>query len=235
MSKHILLTREVGKNETSQLSLERAGFQVSIVPMIETRPCKCQMALGDYDWIVFTSANTVRYFFEQQAAIPSHVKIAVIGEKTAEMLASNQYNPDFLPTRFTTDIFIDEWLALDLNQQQIFIPKSNIARDEIERQFKNAGHLVTSRAIYETVSPERAREQLQSVTKSSPIDIAVFASPSAWHHFLKSYTDDVAKLKIASIGPVTTRAIELSGFAVTYAPTNYTMRQVCEILIKGEQ
>ncbi|WP_051999332.1 uroporphyrinogen-III synthase [Listeria cornellensis] len=63
MAKHVLLTREAGKNEPWQDVLESAGFYVSAVPMIETRTHTCDVLLDEYDWIVFTSANTVRYFF----------------------------------------------------------------------------------------------------------------------------------------------------------------------------
>ncbi|MBC6309458.1 uroporphyrinogen-III synthase [Listeria sp. FSL L7-1582] len=234
MSKHVLLTREARKNESWLDFLENAGFQVSAVPMIETRPHPCDMVLDEYDWIVFTSANTVRYFFEQQETILETIKIAVIGEKTATVLASYGYSPNFQPTLFTTEIFIKEWLALGLTAQHIFVPKSSIARDEIAKRFAQFEHIVTECAIYETVFPEEATNQLQSVMNSQSIDIAVFASPSAWCHFIKSYTGDIEALKIASIGPVTTSAIVKSGFSVAYEPDNYTMQQICELLIEGE-
>lgn len=234
MAKHVLLTREASKNMPWLDMLESAGFRVSAVPMIETRPHPCDEVLDEYDWIIFTSANTVRYFFEQQAVIPKKIKIAVIGEKTTEALALYGYSPHFQPSLFTTDVFIEEWLALGLVSQRIFLPKSNIARDEIAKRFAQSGHLVKENVIYETGFPEEAINQLQSVIHSQPIDIAIFASPSAWRHFLKSYAGDIKSLKIASIGPVTTEAIKKSGFSVAYEPDNYTMQQICELLIEGE-
>lgn len=173
-------------------------------------------------------------FFEQQEVIPEKIKIAVIGEKTGDELALYGYSPHFQPALFTTDVFIEEWLALGLISQHVFLPKSSIARDEIAKRFAQSGHSVTERVIYETVFPEKATNQLQSVMNFRPIDIAIFASPSAWRHFLKSYAGDTATLKIASIGPVTTEAIIKSGFLVTYEPGNYTMQQICELLIEGE-
>ncbi|MBC1934819.1 uroporphyrinogen-III synthase [Listeria grandensis] len=234
MAKHILLTRESGKNEPWIHFLEKAGFSVSAVPMIETSVRSIEIDASEYDWIIFTSVNTVRYFFEQKLAIGVQTKIAVIGEKTAAAITARGYTVDFEPTLFTTDVFIEEWLALRMEKQRIFIPKSDIARSEIANQFIVAGHGVTECIIYETILPEKAADRLQTVVESTPIDMAVFASPSAWRHFLRCYNADLTTLKIVSIGPVTTKAIMDSGFAVTYEPSNYTMHQACTLIIERE-
>lgn len=83
MAKHILLTRESGKNEPWIHFLEKAGFSVSAVPMIETSVRSIEIDASEYDWIIFTSVNSVRYFFEQKLAIGVQTKIAVIGEKNS--------------------------------------------------------------------------------------------------------------------------------------------------------
>ncbi|MBC1500288.1 uroporphyrinogen-III synthase [Listeria weihenstephanensis] len=234
MAKHVLLTREESKNKPWSTKLMEAGFTVSEVPMIETKAIRAEILVHAYDWIIFTSANTVHYYFQMGGHLPKSIKIAVIGEKTADELKYHGYSADFQPTLYTTDVFIVEWLNLGMEPQRVLIPKSSMARSEIAKCFSEQGHDVTENIIYETGLPEHACESLQKATSKQSIDVAIFASPSAWNNFVDCYQEDISKLTIASIGPVTTDAIRKSGFSVLYEPENYTMEQICQQLIEGE-
>ncbi|MBC1292071.1 uroporphyrinogen-III synthase [Listeria booriae] len=231
MAKHVLLTREKAKNQPWADILREAGFQVSEVPMIETVAKEMSCEADDYDWIIFTSANTVDYFLRTNELSPN-IHIATIGAKTTEALQKRNFTAHFQPSAYTTDVFIEEWLDLKLQNQKILLPKSNKSRNEIAQQLTKKGHAVTEIISYETKLPNEAKQMLSRASKEYPIDIAIFASPSAWHHFLACYTRTISEIEIASIGPVTTQAIHDSGYDVFYEAEVYTMQSLCEQLIR---
>jgi uroporphyrinogen-III synthase len=71
------------------------------LPLLQTAPVGFDWPpmtrSGRVDWLVFTSANGVRMFFEglqgQGASLDSRIRIAVIGSKTAEALLANGLKP----------------------------------------------------------------------------------------------------------------------------------------------
>ena len=65
--------------------------------------------LASYDWLVFTSANGVRFFLERLTArgrdlrALGHLKLAAIGPATAEALAAFHLNADLVPETFRSE------------------------------------------------------------------------------------------------------------------------------------
>ncbi|EUJ44120.1 uroporphyrinogen-III synthase [Listeria riparia] len=182
MAKHVLLTREKAKNQPWANILREAGFQVSEVPMIETVSTEMSCRIDDYDWIIFTSTNTVDYFLHTNG-LNLGIKIATIGAKTTEALQKRNFTVHFQPSAYTTDVFVEEWLDLKLQNKKILLPKSDKSRNEIAYQLTNKGHEVTEIISYETKIPNEAKPMLSRSTEDNPIDIAIFASPSAWYNF----------------------------------------------------
>lgn len=185
--------------------------------------------LADFNWIFFSSATTVQFFFKRNK-LPSDIKIAAIGINTAMEIRKNGYEVDFIPVVFTSQGFFSEWLGLNLPPQNIIFPKSDISDTIIQDALRQQGHNVSVQVIYRTIFPEKGREMLrQYFTERNPIDIALFASVSSWYNFLEvfvPFSQEYSLLCLASIGPVTTKAIEMSGYSVSYQSEEATMKSL---------
>src|SRR3954467_2656982 len=118
LDKKVLVPR--GENQAKSFSqlVERYGGIPIEIPLIAFRPIERNQRLHDslkaldtYDWIIFTSNVTVETFFsfiniEEMKTFP---KIAVIGNKTAEVLKEKGLHPEFVPTAYVAESFVEEF------------------------------------------------------------------------------------------------------------------------------
>src|SRR5438552_5746477 len=111
--RRVVVTR--AREQASELKrlLEEAGASVVQFPTIEIVPPpswesldRVIDALGDYQWLVFTSTNGVKFFFERLAAKGKDAralagcKIAAVGDTTANDLRTHGIFADVVPEKF---------------------------------------------------------------------------------------------------------------------------------------
>ncbi len=93
----IVLTRHPGQAGAMEPELRAAGFRVEFMPLTEQRLPRdtaplhseiSRLASGDYDWLILTSANTVRALHRLgwSGEGAAHTAIAVTGPGTARVL-----------------------------------------------------------------------------------------------------------------------------------------------------
>src|SRR5690625_5789862 len=111
----ILVTRERHQmNEMSKLIRERDGVPLE-VPLLKIT-CHQQVQvdpLASYSWLIFTSANGVRCFFQHvKDPIPSNIHIAAVGKKTENVIRSYGNDVHFVPTTYNAETMMDELFRL---------------------------------------------------------------------------------------------------------------------------
>ena len=108
--KTILVTRSVGQSSQFSARLQEEGAIVIEMPALEIGPPSNWEALDQaiahlsaLDWLILTSTNGVDYFFERlevqglDARALAQVKIAVVGEKTAQSLKQRLFTTRLCP------------------------------------------------------------------------------------------------------------------------------------------
>ncbi len=222
----------------SELVARNGGIPVEI-PLIAFQPVaasekllKTLANLHTYDWIIFTSNVTVETFYsflkKGQALLP---KIAVIGEKTKEVLEDMGETVDFVPDEYVAEGFVDEFLPHVNQGERILIPKGNLARDYISAALKEKGAIVDEIIIYETFMPDESRGKLVKMLSEESLDILTFTSPSTIDHFMKIVEENQLRDKlehciVACIGPVSKRKAEQRGLKVHAMPEKYTVEDM---------
>ena len=111
---------------------------IKIIPPQDARPLReAVTAMGEYDWVLFTSPNGVEAFF--QAFFAAHkdlreiggVKIGAVGQATAEKVNAFHLEVDFLPKEFTTDGLLREFrAAVDCENLRFLLPGRRPCRQE---------------------------------------------------------------------------------------------------------
>jgi len=92
---------------------------------------------GEFDWIVFTSVNGVKFFFQRLFAIGcdtrtlKSVKIAAIGRTTADTLVGFGIKADICPQVESSAGLLGEFSAIDLRQERILLPRAQDAGEEL--------------------------------------------------------------------------------------------------------
>ena len=124
-----------------------------------------------------------------------------------------------------------------LNGKRVLLPRPSIARDYIAKNLKSMGALVDEVEAYQTVQPEYSQDQLGKLFKSDKIDMITFTSPSTVTNFLallkgKPIYEEISKVGVACIGPVTAQKAKEVGLRVAVAPDEYTVDALTRAIVE---
>jgi uroporphyrinogen-III synthase len=240
LEKKVLVPRgEKQAKSFSQLVSTYGGIPVEI-PLIAFRPIEDHQELqsilknlNTYDWIIFTSNVTVETFFSfiKKEELNRFPQVAVIGKKTAESLIKRGVTPDFVPTAYVAESFVEEFLPNAKSGTRVLLPKGNLAREYIATTLSEHGALVDEVVIYETYLPDDSRRKLVYMLEEKLLDILLFTSPSTVDHFMDIVRDYRLEKKITDciigcIGPVTERKLVEYGLPVHASPSEYTVKEM---------
>jgi uroporphyrinogen III methyltransferase/synthase len=229
--KRIVVTRT--RQQASELSekLAALGAEVIEAPTIEIHEPKdfaeVDAALSSasrFDWICFTSANGVaaarRRLLEigKDARAFGSARLAAIGSATAAAIERELcLRVDLCPASFVAEALADE---LQKNKQiaggRFLLLRADIARPLLrERLVAGGAAEVADVALYETRPAKELPDELSEALEAGSIDWITFSSSSTARNFVQmlgpEYSRLLAKVKIASIGPITTGTLrELS-------------------------
>jgi hydroxymethylbilane synthase len=224
--KVIISTRPLEHGDSLPELLQEQGARLISLPMIETVPSKLDdhlkkvfSDLDSFDWIFFTSKNGVVNFFKHlidlkgNTELPKHLKIAVIGYKTGMELDYYGYSPAFISDGNTSKELLDQFYKeIRPENLKILLALGNLADDTLLDclSLKNKVHRIN---VYEINKPEKVGPEIIELIKKELYDLIVFTSPSTFYHFCSLCDmDQIGKLRMASIGATTTKAINDAGF-----------------------
>jgi uroporphyrinogen-III synthase len=224
--KIFISTRPVRKSEGLKYLFQKNGATLLEFPTIEieskalTGDEKTQIQnLENFRWIIFTSANGVHHFFEHLKAInkntiiPSHLKIAVIGDKTAKALTHFGYVPALINQGATSSDFIENLQAqIPSGNTGILIVAGTLAPDTLMNSLKEKAS-VSRINVYNTIMPALADSDILNIIRENCYDMIIFTSPSTIHNFMQltASVSDKSKIRAACIGPVTAAALSAEG------------------------
>ena len=243
--KRVLVTRP--REQAAELVdlLTAYGADSVEAPMIRMAPpedpdplLRAAASPEEFDWIVFTSANAVEAFMtalldgERDVRALKGPRICTSGTATAEKLAAYGIKVDLIPREFRGDAVAAALMAQGpMTGVRVLLPRSDIGREVIGEQLREAGAIVTEVIAYRTILEDAQREtdpDVYGMLLEGKIDVATFTSPSAIRNFAKIHgADQVSDLLkhtvVATIGPVTADAARQLGVPVTIQPRTYTI------------
>lgn len=243
--KNVVLTRDTSGNATWGSRLESLGYHVYSLPTIKTVPLKLTDTqkdaikhLTDFDWLLFTSANSARYFigvlFQLGIKWPTEEPaVAAIGAQTAHYLEERGIRVTFQPTRANSTALGNELTPIE--GARILLPQTDIASTDLARQLKGRGGEVTSLPIYTTQLIEKPDETFLQKLKAATISFLVFASPSSVQGFSARVTDltllrEAKSIPAIAIGSSTATALENDGYLDIYTSRTPTIDGIITVL-----
>lgn len=241
----VLITRTAEQSEEFANKLEHVGYEARTLPLIKTKLAEdlagIQAALEQlekYDWLIFTSANAVRFFFQvvEQFNVKlyyySELKIATVGEKTKHYLEQLGYRTNFVPIKYTAEVLADN--IGEIEGKRILIPRSSSARDNYIDALNKRGAIVEALNLYDTIPLEYSSQQFAQETGDS-LDIITFASPSAVRAFHANQAQsnfEISNEKIVCIGPSTAKEAKALGFEVEAIAEPHTVEGMIKAIDK---
>jgi uroporphyrinogen-III synthase/uroporphyrinogen III methyltransferase/synthase len=224
----VLVTRAVHQAGKLSEGLRTLGAEPVEVPVLEIRPPVSYEALDqalnhleDYDWLILTSANSVRALAERGAALGiepqrfSGIKVAAVGEGTATAAREAGFNITFVPGLYVAESLVEE-LAGRIAGQRILLVRAAVARDVIPDALRAAGARVDVVEAYRNVIPVAASGLLREALAGG-VDVATFTSSSSVTNLAEAARAaglewPFAGVPAVSIGPITSRTLRELGW-----------------------
>ncbi len=219
--KVFISTRPPETGDTLPDLLTAEGATVLSLPMIEIKPSVLKQdgkaiikQLGSYDWLFFTSRNGVVHFFKLLidltggSELPSTLKVAVVGSKTASELEYYGYSPAYSGRKHgSAEMAAEFQLIHQPKNRKILLSLGDLADDTLKSQFE-ADNQVDRIDVYETCKPQHVDPMVIKRISDGLYDLILFTSPSTFNHFASLVDISLlGQLKIASIGSTTSKAI----------------------------
>jgi uroporphyrinogen III methyltransferase/synthase len=180
-------------------------------PLIDIKPIyynKCefdQIADQEFDFVVFTSRYSVKYFMRillnanYDARWFVNKKIISVGATTSKSLRAHFIQPNEQMELESSTGIINWFKKQKINGKKIFIPRSNKGLNYLPDELTALGNAVHLMHVYKNVMPANVQEvDLQT------IKAVVFTSPSTVANFLTIYNEIPKHIKIISRGEQTT-------------------------------
>jgi uroporphyrinogen III methyltransferase/synthase len=251
----IVVTRT--RQQASELSerLEQLGAEVIEAPTIEVVPPadwdEVDLALRDasaFDWILFTSVNGVTQTKNRMLAIGldarafGRAKIAAVGDATADAVGRELcLRVDLCPERSVAEALADELKARgEVDGKRHLLLRADIARPILKERLENGGSaLLRDVAVYETKRVESLPGQLLDALSAGRVDWMTFTSSSTARNFVEllgsNNRNQLERVKLASIGPITSETIRELGMTPTVEAENYNIGGLVDAIVRASR
>ncbi|MBU1566978.1 MAG: uroporphyrinogen-III C-methyltransferase [Proteobacteria bacterium] len=201
--------------------------------------------LKEYHWIIFTSLNGVKYFFQRlhgkgmDARNLKGPEIAVVGKSTADLLLKYGVHADLIPSVFTGEGLAESLLDQGVEGRNILLPRALQGREILSETLRGAGAQVTVAPVYQNCPVQGDKEFLRAELLKGGVDMVTFTSSSTVRNFLALLDDEnqaelkkiLADVKIAAIGPITAKTVTDSGLRVDVQPEQHTIPAMIEAIV----
>lgn len=214
---------------------------IRIVPLPDLRPLdQAIQQLPHYQWLIFTSTNSVDLFWErfaasgQSAAIWQQVQVAAVGPTTAAALRSHAVEPAFVPAEHLAEAVADG--LGDVAERHVLLPQAAIARPALTELLAQRGAHVDAIPIYQTVATPLDEANLAELRRG--VDAIVFTSGSTVRNFLAAIVSEATiaqqlpQTLLACIGPQTAHSAQDAGLAVGVVAPDYTVDGLVAALVQ---
>jgi len=216
----------------------------TVVTIDKTEVRNCIDSIASYDYLIFSSTNGVHSFFQalRQHGSDSRVLfgkvVAAIGPVTGETLTGYGITADLTVKTFIAESLLDKILSAGrVSGKKMLLVRSDIGRNVLPEGLKAAGAIVEDVSFYSTQTADLSQYVINMI-HDGKIDIITFTSSSTVKGFFSQITPDrVVKIKLASIGPETSKAIRHYSRNPDIEAEEYTtdglVRALCSYYGKG--
>ncbi len=228
------------------------GAEVLEIPVIKYEaPSRRQdlvdalLELNSYDWLVFTSPNGVtsffEYFFRQFHDLRDigGVRIAAVGPATAKKLKELHLQVDLMPAEALGSEIAEAFSEYEsIENLRICLLRAEVANSDLPKALEQLGAIVDDIAVYRTVPETEDLNGNAAKLLESGADWLTFTSGSTVQNFhtrfdLPSLLKKYPQVKVASIGPETSKALADLGLKPNVEARIHTVEGLVQTLLQS--
>lgn len=244
----IVVTRPRAQSRGFAETLQRYGAEVLLFPTIETVPVSSYARLDaaldqldQYQWLLFTSVNGVKYFVERLHTCGKKIealrsmKIATIGPETARSVTNLSLQVTAVPDEYRAEALVT--VLGDVRGQRILLPRAAEAREILPKELQTLGAQVDEIPVYQTIRPHTEETaNLRAFLLAGKIAMVTFTSSSTVRNFVAAFVGEslpqlLSKTQIGCIGPITADTVREYGLTVAVQSSVYTIPGFTEAIV----
>jgi uroporphyrinogen III methyltransferase/synthase len=226
--KRIVVTR--AREQAGQLTemLEAQGAEVLELPFIQVEEHFDPKALTEvfaeiaiYEWIIFTSANGVRTFFDlfykayQDIRCLGPMRVAAVGAATAREIKKHHIKVDLIPDKANADALASKFIEDEgVDSVKMLVITGNQNRERLVQRLEDEGRaIVDTLPLYKTSKTDLRAHPVAERYRKEGADAVLFTSSSTVQSFVDQQDalkldDDAKQPALGSIGPITSKALQ---------------------------
>ncbi|HEV7224625.1 MAG TPA: uroporphyrinogen-III C-methyltransferase [Pirellulales bacterium] len=246
--RRVLVTRPDGRHAERRADplaerLQELGAEVLVQPAIEiSEPQdwapvdRALRKLDDYDWLVFSSANGVRFLLERicqkhgDLRRLGRIRLAVIGPGTAEALQAYRLKPDAAPSEFRAEALAEALAPLAAGRRFLLVRASR-GREVLAERLIAAGGQVDQIVAYRSTDVDQANPEIEAALAAGRVDWITVTSSAIARSLVSLFGDKLRRAKLASISPVTSATLVELGHPPAAEAVEYTLLGVAEAIL----
>lgn len=240
--RRVVVTRPSTQAQELCHLLEEAGATPVPIPVLRLRPLldpeaivelRTRIAAGDFQDVVFTSANACSLLFEPGTLPQGAARAFAIGPGTAIPLERAGWSVQSLPDGFVAEALVDRIAQEPCAGRRMLLPRARGGRAVLPDRLRALGALVEEVELYEAVPAWESRSLLQAELRSARCDCVTFASGSAALFFadLAGPVRAPEGCVLAAIGPATAAAMAGVGIVPQVVADPHTIKGLVEALL----
>jgi uroporphyrinogen III methyltransferase / synthase len=249
--RRIAITRHREGNSDLRSKLEHLGAEVIELPVLRVVPdvdkhilFDVLSELGTYDWIVLTSPNGARIFFDEFFRVYDEIRnlgllrFACVGEATAREVRRHHLRVECQPEVATGEALADAMLATgSLDSAKVVVVTGNLNRDTLITKLEEGGAIVDRLPLYKTEKPDLADDSVAADFRQRGADAVLFASSSA----VEAFVDQAQQLRLepgahrplaGSIGPQTTATMKAKGMPADFVASKPGLDELITAMVR---
>lgn len=197
--------------------------------------------IGDYTWLIFTSAEAVELFWEllltlgRDTRALAGITVCAVGAPTAAALLDRGVTVDVLPDRF------DRSALLDVLTERADVATSRVLYlcDEgddgvLPAGLTRIGADVVARPIFRLVAGGREGKRMQRRVERGRVDLVAFTSPAAVAQYVRIVGDELRNaVPAVAADEATATALRKAGIEVTEEPEPAAPYDFAEAIVRA--
>jgi uroporphyrinogen III methyltransferase/synthase len=235
----VLITRSESQGSKLKSEFESMGITVMLQPAIEILPPESWSevdrvisCLVEFDWILFSSGNAVKFFTSRLNGIkfPESLKVGVVGNATDDIFFElTGKRADIVPEISNAENLLAKVLSVEnIVQKRFLLPRANRGRDILSKGIIESGGIVEEITAYRSIDCKEPKEEIVELMKQNKINWVTVTSPAIAESLVNMFGELLRKTKIISISPITTAKLNALG----HPPTKESKETTTEGIIK---
>ena len=243
----IVITRAREQAPELARKFRALGAEAIELPLIAIQPAadyapldKAIARLKEYDWLIFTSVNGVRFFVDRLDRSPMDLRalrarVCAIGPATRQAVEALHVRVDVCPEEYVAESLVAALAGEDLRGKRVLLPRAAVARDIVPAELKQRGAEVDVVEAYRTVIPDDAAARAKNVLSSEhrPHWITFTSSSTVRNFQTVAGAGVMDGICIASIGPVTSATLREYGREPAVQATPYTTDGLIDAIVRA--